>query len=401
MKRKYAVLLSVMLMLTACKEKNSGSGEETETGTVSINMHFSNGDEPFEDYMVRVNGTNAKYILDISKSELKDQIKVTVEDSSYKRTVFYVDAPEGYIPYFPETQVNAPYAANIIRNDLTAETYPDLIQFSFVLEDKNSGMPDYMSAFYTIDDEAKLHKIEVTDMTSNDGSGKPVKLSFLDRAQFNHTEPGTFIYEISVDDTNIYDEEGAFIPVEERVKIKVLTFDKKDLTMKISRKVIAEYDPLYFGYAYWAVANAAAQYFTQYTLPDVDYQSFAVHEGSDEDYYLVDSDRFRSTEDLRKYLRSIFSRDMTDKLLSEAPQDYRDINGRLYAKDTADMKNSSLGTLTFTDYYMTETTMLFYSRQVKFDSDGNFEAYTDGGNFEISCENSDNWEIVRYRYPYS
>ncbi len=401
MKKHLFLCLALSLMITSCKADAGDEENESDNEQVRINMTFSNGDDPFENYMVRFDGTNGRYILNISRAETEDSIKVEVENDKYQRTVFFVDAPPGYTPYFPETKVNSSYAANVIRNDLSSEDIPDLLQFSFVQKSGNTAKPYFISSFYTVDDDSRLHPIEVTDLTRTGDDGAPLTTTYLDRTQFNHTEPDTFIYEISVDDANMYDEDGEFIPIENRVRIKVLTFDKDTLSMTISKKHIAEYDPLYFGYAYWAAANTAAQYFTLYTLPDVDYSVFAEPEGSDDDYYLVNSDRFRSVSDLKNYLGTIFSREITDELINNAPQDYRDINGRLFTRDTSELYDISLGTLTFTDCYVTDTRMLFYSRQVKYDSDGNFEAYTDGGNFEISCEDSDYWQIVRYRYPYS
>ena len=391
---------ALSVLITSCSKSTENDSGENDSEAVRINMTFSNGDDPFENYMVRFDGTNARYILNISRAETEDTIKVEVENDLYRRTVFFVEAPDGYTPYFPETKVNSSYAANVIKNDLNNETLPDLLQFSFVRKGDDDTMPYFISSFYTVDDDARLHRIDITDLTRTDDYGRPVTMTYLDRTQFNHTEPDTFIYEISVDD-NMYDENGEFIPIENRVRIKVMTFDKNTQTMSISKKHIAEYDPLYFGYAYWAAANTAAQYFTLYTLPDVDYSVYEEAQNSDADYYLVDSDRFGSVKDLKNYLGTIFSDDIAAELFSNAPQDYRDINGRLYTRDTDDHYDISLGTLTFTDYYVTDTRMMFYSRQVKYDSDGNFETYTDGGNFEISCEDSDHWKIVRYRYPYS
>lgn len=395
MKKIIAAVIAAMV-LTSCNKATAPENENVYTDPAVINtMSFPTGTEPFSRDIFRFSGTNGEYIVTVSPSDTG--ILVGIEDSTFHRRETEILPPAGYIPYFPEFQINAEYAVNVIRNDLTNEKMPDLMQFSFMLENTSADAPLNISTFYTIDDSGELAEISLFDTTVE--KGKRSHIDYLDRIQLNHTEPDKFIYEISVDDTNIYDEEGRFIPVEGRVKIKLLVFDKRSLTMKIVRREISESDPLYFGYAYWAAANTAAEYFTVSLFPETDYN--IQEETEDGTYFRVRSERFPDLSSLYKNLLTIFSNDTAASLYADAPQKYRDINGKLYTLDRTVSPDTALGTLTFTDMYVTDTTMLFYSRQVKYDSDGNFEAYTDGGNFIISCRESDYWKIIGYRYPYS
>ncbi|MBR4225132.1 MAG: hypothetical protein IKR73_10015 [Oscillospiraceae bacterium] len=393
MKRAIPILLGLgAVLLTSCIPDGPHS-EVLENDRPVAGMTFAQGNEPFKEHIFRFTGTGGEYLVTVSPDD--DGLTIGIEDKDYERTTTHISPPEGYRVYLPDLQSDHAAAVNVISNDLTDEEMPGIMQFTFLLSDGPVSSPKVISRFYTIDGSG-LRDIEIFDTTQE--KGERSHLEYLDRVQLNHTEPDKFIYEISVDDTDIYDDQGHFIPIEDRVKIKLLVFDKRSLTMKIVCREIRESDPLYFGYAYWAAANTAAQYFTVSLLPDTDYTSGTPTD--DGTYYTVQSERFRTLADLYMYLLTVFSEDRAAELYREAPQGYRDIDGRLCTRDMVMTPDKTLGTLTFTDMYITDTTMLFYSRQVKTDSDGNVTGYTDGGNFIISCRESDEWLVTDYRYPY-
>ena len=383
--------LITALLLTSCVQTAPHSGD-TFTDQTTAGMTFPQPSEPFVEYQFRFRGADGEYLVVVSPSD--EGAQLYIEDSSYRRVTAQIAPPDGYRVYLPELRKDSSDAVKVITNDLNDEDMPDLMQFTFVAEDVTAS-PAAVSRFYTVDAH-DLRSIEIFDTTQE--KGERSHLEYLDRVQLNHTEPYKFIYEISLDDTVIYDDEGNFVPVEDRARIKLLDFDKNSFTMKIVNRQIRESDPLYFGYAYWAAANNAAQYFTVSLFPDTDYASGVPTE--DGTYYPVRSDRFHSLPDLYGHLLTIFSGERAAELYRGAPQAYRDIDGELYTRDMTLMPDKTLGTLTFTDMYITDTTMLFYSRQVKTDEDGKEIGYTDGGNFVISCRDSDYWHVVGYRYPY-
>ena len=206
--------------------------------------------------------------------------------------------------------------------------------------------------------------------------------------------------------TDLYDENGDPRPIESRVKIKTLKFEYNVPRMVSGYEEITEDNTLYFGYACWAAANSAAQYFTMTAFNISDWENYVEMPRSDDntasDYYFkIDDSRFDTVKDLKKYLKSIFIPKTAERIFAAAPQRYTDINGELYGIAGDGGYDFTLGTLTFSDVSVTEDRMVFRSRQEKFDETGNFTGYTDGGNFVIErCEDG-LWRVSEYRYPYS
>ena len=417
--KAFLSLAAAAILLGGCTGKN----EEQETAGTSIP---SNGTvlpteetstetvpEPFSGYSFELRGAAENYLMTVKPGEYPDEIAVTVENNRYETRDFVITAPTGYEPSFPYDQSVASSAVKIITNDIDDTYIPDIMQFNFDITqeelDKSGDNAVYcVSRMYTVDRDGELREINVVSSEDSDGDGEAEETvhDYIDRTQLYHSEPDKFIYEITVDDSDLYDEYGDPRPIESRVKIKTLKFEYNVPRMVADYEEITEENTLYFGYACWAAANSAAQYFTMTAFNISDWENYVEMPRSDDntasDYYFkIDDSRFDTVKDLKKYLKSIFTTKTAERIFAAAPQRYTDINGELYGIAGDGRYDFTLGTLTFSDVSVTEGRMVFRSRQEKFDETGNFTGYTDGGNFVIErCEDG-LWRVSEYRYPYS
>lgn len=417
MKRIIAVFAAVSAFMLMAGCENAQNGEDTETSAASapdsstLNLLDTSeaAEEPFSEYTLEVRGTKNNYMAVIRKGEQDGEISVTVENNLYESKEYVITAPEGYDFIFPSTQKMASSVVNVIQNDIDDTPIPDIMQFIFrISQDELDNNPDNsayaVSLMYIIDDNDELKCLDILTPADEEAETPEEVTDILDRTQLYHSEPDKFIFEISVDDTNLYDEDGDFRPVEKRVKIRTLTYDSSGPRLLAGYEPVTEKNPLYFGYAYWAAANSAAQFFTMTTLNVTDYDNYIERtddSGSTEYYFKINDSRFEDCDDLMDYLKTIFGEATAARIFSEAPQKYTDIDGELYGIVGDGPFDFSLGTLTFSEMEISENKMLFRSRQEKFDEDGIFTGYTDGGNFVISRQEDGIWRVIQYRYPYT
>ncbi|MCR5805728.1 MAG: hypothetical protein K6G68_01705 [Oscillospiraceae bacterium] len=401
MKRiKLLKLLAVATLLCSCDLNNVYEDpQETLMQGNNVSVGFPDADDEFEDYTFTVRGESANFLVTVSKSDTR-AITITIEDNTYKAHVNYIYPPSGYEVIFPEKAVNASQAVNVIKNDLDSTDIPDIMEFAFYLTDESAAEDDSLSPivgkYFMIDSTGALREIDIFDKTITSGT---VRQSYLDRVRLNHTQPDRFIYEISVSDT--VDEDGVLLPAQERVKIKTMVFDPIMERFIIDYEPIDTDNPLYFGYAWYSAANMCAQYFTVDLLPDFSYDDYIeIAQGDVGGYWFSTGRRFHSIEDLRKYAGGVFTDNLAVKFINDAPQSYFEYKGRVYSKDSVMPYDPNKGILTFTNYEVTESTMIFRSRQETFDEYGNFTGYTDGGNFIISTLGGNYWKVMQYRFPY-
>ncbi|MBQ5333677.1 MAG: hypothetical protein J6K92_10555 [Oscillospiraceae bacterium] len=417
-KKMFLAIYAALFLLSGCK---GGTPEESVTEASYLSEETTNAageisaaeSEPFSSYSFELKGAAENYLLTVKQGEYPDEIAVTVENNRYETRDFVITAPSGYTPSFPYSQDGASGAVKIITNDIDDTYIPDIMQFTFnITQEELDKSPDNaiynVSRMYTVDRDGELREIKMVSSEDPDRDGEYEEIShdYLDRTMLYHCEPDKFIYEITVDESSLYDEEGNPRPIESRVKIKTLKFEYSIPRLVADYEEITESDPLYFGYACWAAANSAAQYFTMTTFNISDWENYIEKPRPDDpdamDYYFkIDDSRFESTKDLKKYLNGIFTPTTAEKLFLNAPQRYTDIDGELYGIAGDGGYDFTLGTLTFSDVTVTENKMVFRSRQEKYDDSGNFTGYTDGGNFVIErCEDG-LWRVSEYRYPYS
>ncbi|MCI7766911.1 MAG: hypothetical protein MSJ26_02870 [Oscillospiraceae bacterium] len=414
----FSLIAAAVLLLSGCE---GSQPEESVTEATSVSESTagaaaelsSETEEPFSKYSFELRGAAENYLLTVRQGEYPEEIAVTVENNRYETRDFIITAPSGYTPSFPYSQEGASGAVKLIKNDIDDTYIPDIIQFTFsITQEELDKSPDSaiynVSRMYTVDRDGELREIKMVSSEDPDGDGEYEEIShdYLDRTMLYHSEPDKFIYEITVDEGNLYDDEGNPRPIESRVRIKTLKFEYTVPRLVAGYEEITESDPLYFGYACWAAANSAAQYFTMTAFNISDWENYIEiprqNEPDSADYYFkIDDSRFSSTKDLKRYLNGIFTPKTAEKLFLNAPQRYTDINGELYGIAGDGGWDFTLGTLTFSDVTVSEDKMVFRSRQEKYDESGNFTGYTDGGNFVIErCEDG-LWRVSEYRYPYS
>lgn len=408
-----AVLIAAALLLASCTDADDGVSEDTvpevqtslsaDDNAMRITETEVSFSEPFSEYTFELKGGQQNYMVTVCKGELPEEILINVENNRYERSSFVITAPAGYRPSFPYDASRSADVVNIITNDIDSTVVPDIMQFIFyATENDESNSAAYaVSRFYTVVGD-ELREINILDIAED---GTKTARDYLDRIFLYHTEADKFICEITVDDRNLMDVNGALKDISDRVRINTLTFDSSIPALISGYEEISEDNPLYFGYAYWAAANTAAQYFTVETLPVSDYANY-IEIPSEEyaelsDYYFKISDeRFTCTTDLRSYLELFFSNTVAERLLADAPMKYCDVDGELYGIIVEDKYNTTLGTLTFSGMDISENKMIFRSRQEKYDSFGNYVGYTDGGNFVIEKQDDASWRVIQYRYPY-
>lgn len=424
MKKRIFAVACAALLLTACgakSESTSGSAsdstfeaESTEIITDDVFEAASfesvqSSDGAFSEYTLELKGAKENYMAIIRRGEFDDEISVTLEDNQYRSSSFVITAPSGYEPFFPYTQAQASTIVNVISNDITDDYIPDIIQFTFYVTqeeiDKGSDLSYSVSRMYTIDENGELREITIKADDSEGADTEEDISDILDQVHLYHTEPDKFIYEMVVDDTSVYDENGELKPIGERVTLKTLTFVYSVPCFVAGEAEISEDNPLYFGYAYWAAANTEAQYFIMTTFNITDWENYVEMTndatGSSEYYFKIDDSRFKSVDDLLPYLENVFTASTAERIFNDAPQKYCDIDGSLYGIAGDGGMDFTLGTLTFTDVEVLSDRMIFRSRQEKYTEDGDPAGYTDGGNFVITKQSDGSWRVSQYRYPYS
>ena len=424
MKKRIFAVACAALLLTACGAKSesaSGSASdstfEAESSDIITDDVFEaasfesaqSSDGAFSEYTLELKGAKENYMAIIRRGEFDDEISVTLEDNQYRSSSFVITAPSGYEPFFPYTQAQASTIVNVISNDITDDYIPDIIQFSFYVTqeeiDKGSDLSYSVSRMYTIDENGELREITIKADDSEGADTEEDISDILDQVHLYHTEPDKFIYEMVVDDTNVYDENGELKPIGDCVTLKTLTFDYSVPCFVAGEAEISEDNPLYFGYAYWAAANTEAQYFIMTTFNITDWENYVERTndatGGSEYYFKIDDSRFKSVDDLLPYLENVFSAGTAERIFNDAPQKYCDIDGSLYGIAGDGGMDFTLGTLTFTDVEVSSDRMIFRSRQEKYTEDGDPAGYTDGGNFVITKQSDGSWRVSQYRYPYS
>ncbi len=414
MKRLLKYIIISAVLFSGCTKAEEPLPAESgnvskESGITAVSESAEESSEPFSGYTFEFKGTAENYIVTVSQGEHPDEIALCVEDNTYSTKSFVITAPTGFAPKLPYEQSRAYSAVKLISNDIDDTYIPDIMQFTFNSTEVGADNPlPAVSRMFTIDRDGELREINMITREDTDGDGEPEETvhEYLDRIQLYHSEPDKFIYEITVDESSLYDDEGNPRPMESRVKIKTLKFEHNVPRLVADYEEINEDNPLYFGYACWAAANSAAQYFTMTPFNISDWENNieiprSDNSGVSDYYFVIDDSRFTSVKDVKKYLKGIFTPKTTEELFANAPQKYRDIDGVLCGAAGNSEYDSSLGTLTFSGVSVTSDRMVFRSRQEKYDESGRFTGYTDGGNFIIERNEDGMWRVSTYRYPYS
>jgi hypothetical protein len=195
----------------------------------------------------------------------------------------------------------------------------------------------------------------------------------------------------------IYTEVGNAV-----VSIYTYTFDPNAMTfVKESEKITTD-NPLYYGYAAHTVATDLYGYFVDKSFnidPNMNVEPFYNNATDSDDYYFaVDDPRFSTLAELEVYIRQYFSEEIAAEMFRQAPQKYRDINGKLHTLSISIPHDTSLGNVILTDAVIEETNILYPVEQ--FITAGGKTALEAKSEFIIDSTTPPRWKAVRYSYPY-
>jgi hypothetical protein len=161
-------------------------------------------------------------------------------------------------------------------------------------------------------------------------------------------------------------------------------------------------NPLYYGYAAYAVATELTSYFTDRTLPvnaDGKISVFSNNASGETEYYIpVDDPRFSTLAEFEIYIKAFFTDELTAEMFRQAPQKYRDIGGVLHTIQINNQRDSSFGRVMLTDYLEEDMSILYPTEQFRKTADST--SIETGIDFVIDIARQPRFTIVQYKYPY-
>jgi hypothetical protein len=345
--------------------------------------------DPFTSYTLDYSDGSDSYMITIALDTDNTSFNVTTENSSFEYSDFNISPPENYGLNIPYSRDDASSVCKVIKNTVDDAVMPDILQFTFYLNnfDEDEERPYTIYKFYAVKDNS-LAEISLLD---ENGDAEP----YYNGSTLLHTESDVFMPypQLEIDaDGNISGD------------VYTYTFSYDDMTMtKEVRSCDFAESPLYFGYYAYAAAGYVSKYFTTTSLDVTDYENYiqvpSVNSDVNDYFFKVDDPRFSTTDDLKSFLRMFFSEKIANELFVNAPQKYRDIDGELYTIVGDGGADFTLGDLTITSWEEDGSSVTYHTKQEKFDEDGKFKEFIDGGDFTV--EISDNGFIVtQYRISY-
>ena len=104
---------------------------------------------------------------------------------------------------------------------------------------------------------------------------------------------------------------------------------------------------------------------------------------------------------MKEFTRKYFSEKLVTDMFLNAPQKYRDIDGSLYTIVGDGGVDFTLGQITITDYSENGNEITYHTKQEKFNDDGDFVDFIDGGDFVIERDPSnDTFKVTKYTLRY-
>lgn len=360
-------------------------------GAVPSSYEFDS--DAFSSYTFSVSDGENNYMITVSGSENESSFKIITEDNAFNYSEFTLTAPENYVLNVPFSQDDASSVCTVLKNAADNSIVPDIIQFTFYLDnfDTEEELPYTVKRFYSVKDNA-FTEIEVFD-----ASGE--KMDFIPEFTLLRTEGTVFMPIPTVE----FAEDGSA-----SVELEVYDFNADDMTLT-KRKQSADFetDKLYYGYAAKAVADNIAKYFTTTSLNVSDYENYVEVDSLNSDigssyFFYVDDPRFSTKSELESFVKKYFDAKTTDEMFINAPQKYRDIDGKL-CTIVGDAGISYIGDITITGYNYNEKagTITYNTKAERFDENGKFIEFIDGGDFTLEINTKDqSFKITQYKLNY-
>ncbi len=376
--------------------------------------------EPFSSYTFDFSDGTNKYMVTVGLNSTGDAFNLTLEDSNFGFSQYCITAPENYTLNIPCSQEEASSVCSVIKNTIDDTPVPDILEFTFYLNNfEDESLPYSVMKYYSVKNdelcEIELYDTEkVTEVTVPGGGaaafsraavdlfalGAPSKLEYCTDGTLLHTEPLVFMPypDVSIDK----DKNGGWTV---NADIYVYRFDPVKMTMKKELQPSSyKESPLYFGYKAHAVADYIARYFTVASLNVSDYNNYvelpSVNSDTNDYYFKVDDPRFGTVDELKDFVRCFFTEKLVSDMFINAPQKYRDIDGSLYTIVGDGGYDFTLGKLTITDYKADKTSVTYHTKQEKFNDEGKFVNYIDGGDFSVELKDDGSIFITQYRFSY-
>jgi hypothetical protein len=258
----------------------------------------------------------------------------------------------------------------------------ELLQVIF----RKTGADEYVSKIYGIKDGVFM-PLELFDNTLYTME----HLSVLPDTVLIPTEINKFMPPAEL----IYTDNGSYV-----VLINTYTFDPNAMTFTKATEKTTFDNPLYYGYAAMAVCNDLYSYFTDRTFAvQAEFEPFFNNStGMDEYYFAVNDPRFSTLAELESYIRRYFSEEITAEMFRQAPQKYRDINGKLHTLQVNNVRDTSLGSVILTDALVEDVSNLYPVEQFRtINGVTTLEPLDD---FIIATNNPPGFVAQKYKYPY-
>lgn len=367
---------------------------------------------PFSSYTYDFSAFENNYMITVTPDETRTGLVLTLEDNNFGFSTFNIYPPENYAVYLPYSQQEASNVCTVIRSTENEEALPDILKIDFYLSNyDNDELPYSVCRMYTVLD-GKLSEIKVygkPDDTEPDGEtgsaeSSLVRWDYIPESSIYQAEPLN-MRKFMTDPKVTANDDGSF-----DVSITTYTIDQNVRSMTYNEEKISfEENPIYFGYAAYAIAGDIYKYFKDTSLNVSDYENYVEipAPGGESSLYFfkVDDPRFHTVQELRRFAEKYFAKNIVDEMFLSAPQQYRDIDGELYTIIGDGGHDDSLGRLIFTgemeeDLNIDAENITYYTKQEKFDENHQMTGYVDGGKFTMEFTNSEpGFIITQYRYP--
>ncbi|MGN0599083.1 MAG: hypothetical protein ACI4JK_04235 [Oscillospiraceae bacterium] len=406
-------LLAATVVLCSCNNKGSDgtttvpetsfSSETTVNSTDDTSVPkimlgaVTPGDQTdpdaFSSYTFSLNGGENNYMITVSATDNDSELKIITEDSSFNYSEYIITAPENYILDIPYSQEYASSVCSVLTNTADDQVVPDVVQFLFYLDnfDTEEELPYTVKRLYSVKNG------EFTELKVYDADGN--KMDYIPEYTLLRTEGTVFMPTPTV----TFDDNGTA-----SVDLTVYDFDTNGFTLK-KRVQSADFetDKLYYGYAAKAVADDIAKYFTTTSLNVSDYENYVQLDSLNSDgtsfmFYFVDDPRFKTVSELESFVKKYFDAKTTSEMFINAPQRYRDVDGKLCTV-VGDAGIPYIGNITITGYNYNEKagTITYKTKAERFDEEGKFVEFIDGGDFALEVNTNDqSFRITQYKLNY-
>lgn len=349
--------------------------------------------EPFSSYTFECSDGTDRFMVTLDLDETGTAFDIMLENGSFEFSEFRITAPEKYILNIPYSADTASNVCTVIKNTINDEAVPDILEFTFYLNDfEDESLAYSVKKFYSVKDN-KLQEIEILDET--DGSTR--KLEYCSDFRLYHTEPLIFMPDPQVE-----------ISADGSVNSDIYTYTFDPVNMTMTKKLTdSDFDvsPLYYSYKAYSVANHIAKYFTTASLNVTDYENYvavtSVNSDTADYFFKVDDERFGTVDELKNFTRLFFTEKLVSDMFINAPQKYRDIDDELYTIVGDGGYDFTLGKTTINSIDISGNIITVYTKQEKFTMDGRFDTFIDGGTFVIERDpEDDSFMILEYRFSY-